>query len=154
VTSKLHEILDEYVKRSSCIARRATTCWKAHREGEMDVLLVMKDSWQYLGRDEEGIFLQEASETVLSISSLLPQQSGLMETLTIYLHTFVKGSIWQEPSSAGQRAVPPTVADGEAVTRMTRSIGSNAKRKGSSSRAGIDALLPFRKCSYKFPKQR
>ncbi|KAJ5700697.1 hypothetical protein N7536_003710 [Penicillium majusculum] len=48
--------------RAPCIAGRATTCWKAHREAELRVPLVVKDSWQYTERDEEGELLQEATE--------------------------------------------------------------------------------------------
>lgn len=34
---------------------RATTCWRAYREGdELQKPLVVKDSWQYPEREEEG----------------------------------------------------------------------------------------------------
>jgi len=54
-------ILDELIKRARCVAGRATTCWKAHREGDTSKTpLVIKDSWQYPEREEEGILLREA----------------------------------------------------------------------------------------------
>ncbi|KAH7304473.1 hypothetical protein B0I35DRAFT_445302 [Stachybotrys elegans] len=53
-------IIDELMKRAPCVAGRATTCWKAHRDGD-DTPLVIKDSWQYPERDEEGRLLQEAT---------------------------------------------------------------------------------------------
>jgi hypothetical protein len=54
-------ILDELMKRSSCVAGRATTCWRAHREGrEGKEVLVVKDSWQFPERDDEGALLKEA----------------------------------------------------------------------------------------------
>ena len=56
-------VLDELMKRAPCIVGRATTCWKAHREGdESKMPLVIKDSWQYPEREEEGELLQEATE--------------------------------------------------------------------------------------------
>jgi hypothetical protein len=56
-------IIDELMKRAPCVAGRATTCWKAHREGdESQKPLVIKDSWQYPERDEEGELLREATE--------------------------------------------------------------------------------------------
>ncbi|PLB53266.1 hypothetical protein P170DRAFT_463021 [Aspergillus steynii IBT 23096] len=56
-------VLNELMKRSPCVAGRATTCWKAHREGDESTMpLVVKDSWQYPERDEEGVLLQEALE--------------------------------------------------------------------------------------------
>lgn len=51
------------MKRAPCVAGRATTCWKAHREGdESKTPLVIKDSWQYPEREEEGLLLREATE--------------------------------------------------------------------------------------------
>ena len=55
-------ILDGTMKRARCIAGRATTCWKAHRQDDPHVLFVVKDSWQYLEREEEGEFLSEATD--------------------------------------------------------------------------------------------
>ena len=36
-------IIDRRMKRAPCIAGRATTCWKAHFEGDQETLLVIKD---------------------------------------------------------------------------------------------------------------
>ncbi|KAK3347077.1 hypothetical protein B0T25DRAFT_592995 [Lasiosphaeria hispida] len=47
-------IIDEVMQRARWIAGRATTCWKAHREGHPQTPLVIQDSWQYPERDEEG----------------------------------------------------------------------------------------------------
>ena len=56
-------IIDRLMKRAPCVAGRATTCWKAYREGdESQKPLVIKDSWQYLERDEEGELLREVTE--------------------------------------------------------------------------------------------
>jgi hypothetical protein len=55
-------IIDRVIKRAPCIAGRATTCWKAHLEGDdSQTPLVIKDSWQYPERDEEGGLLREAT---------------------------------------------------------------------------------------------
>ncbi|KAK0621805.1 serine/threonine-protein kinase Sgk2 [Bombardia bombarda] len=54
-------IIDEVMQRARCIAGRATTCWKAHHEGHPQTPLVIKDSWQYPERDEEGELLREAT---------------------------------------------------------------------------------------------
>ncbi|PHH58539.1 hypothetical protein CDD81_5432 [Ophiocordyceps australis] len=54
-------IIDEVIQRARCIAGRATTCWKAHREGYPEEPIVIKDSWQYEERDEEGQLLLEAT---------------------------------------------------------------------------------------------
>ncbi|KAH9208735.1 hypothetical protein DL95DRAFT_311291, partial [Leptodontidium sp. 2 PMI_412] len=36
-------------------------CWKAYREGDPQTPLVIKDSWQYTEREEEGELLREAT---------------------------------------------------------------------------------------------
>jgi hypothetical protein len=56
-------VLDQVIKRVPCVAGRATTCWKAHREGdESRAPLVIKDSWQYPECSEEGELLRESTE--------------------------------------------------------------------------------------------
>ncbi len=47
---------------AACIVGRATTCWKAHREGHPSAEYVVKDSWQFPDRPEEGTLLQEAAK--------------------------------------------------------------------------------------------
>ncbi|KKZ65096.1 hypothetical protein EMCG_01336 [[Emmonsia] crescens] len=56
-------VIDRVIGRARCIAGRATTCWKVHREAdELQIPMVVKDSWQYPERDEEGELLCEATE--------------------------------------------------------------------------------------------
>lgn len=52
-------ILDKLMKPSSCVAGRATTCWKAHVDDIVKTPIVIKDSWQYPEREEEGEILQD-----------------------------------------------------------------------------------------------
>lgn len=54
-------ILDGLMRSARCIAGRATTCWKAYREHDPHNPLVVKDSWQFPERDEEGELLREAT---------------------------------------------------------------------------------------------
>ena len=57
-------INDDVIKPYHSIIGRGTVCWKAHREGDKSKqLLVVKDSWQYPERDEEGEYLLEAAES-------------------------------------------------------------------------------------------
>ncbi|KIX09842.1 uncharacterized protein Z518_00923 [Rhinocladiella mackenziei CBS 650.93] len=55
-------IIDQVMPRGACVAGRATTCWKAHPEGDAQTPPVIKDSWQYLEREEEGELLREATD--------------------------------------------------------------------------------------------
>ncbi|KAK4118105.1 hypothetical protein N657DRAFT_638274 [Parathielavia appendiculata] len=49
------------MKGARCIAGRATTCSKAHREGDPDAVFAVQDSGQYPERDDEGGLLREAT---------------------------------------------------------------------------------------------
>ncbi|EEQ91746.2 uncharacterized protein BDCG_06866 [Blastomyces dermatitidis ER-3] len=54
-------IINETVGRARCVAGRATTCWKVYCETDkLRTPLVVKDSWQYPERTEEGELLREA----------------------------------------------------------------------------------------------
>ncbi|KAI1932301.1 hypothetical protein LOZ66_006910 [Ophidiomyces ophidiicola] len=56
-------VVDKVVRRVECISGRATTCWRTHRDGgEPQTTLVVKDSWQYPEREEEGELLRGATE--------------------------------------------------------------------------------------------
>ncbi|PHH71014.1 hypothetical protein CDD82_6782 [Ophiocordyceps australis] len=71
-------IIDEVLGRSRCIAGRATTCWRAHRKDDPKTPLVIKDSWQYTDRDQEGMLLQEAA------------QKGVVNVARYYHHETVR----------------------------------------------------------------
>ncbi|RAH81702.1 hypothetical protein BO86DRAFT_448355 [Aspergillus japonicus CBS 114.51] len=55
-------IIDRVIRRAACVAGRATTCWKAHLEASPDQPLVVKDSWRYTERANEGKLLQKTTE--------------------------------------------------------------------------------------------
>jgi hypothetical protein len=57
-------VVIDVIKRYHSIVGRGTICWKAHRErDESKQLLVVKDSWQYPERDEEGEYLIEPTKS-------------------------------------------------------------------------------------------
>jgi hypothetical protein len=55
-------VIDRVIKRVPCVAGRATTCWKVYQEEHPGTPLVVKDSWQYPEREEEGELLRAATE--------------------------------------------------------------------------------------------
>jgi len=56
-------ILTEDIKKQAVIVGRATACWRAYRDGdESEEPLVVKDSWQYEERPEEGELVKEATD--------------------------------------------------------------------------------------------
>lgn len=51
------------IRKHPAIVGRATTCWRVHcDEGNSSKDLVVKDSWQYVERPEEGELIKEATE--------------------------------------------------------------------------------------------
>ncbi|KAI1109557.1 hypothetical protein F5Y14DRAFT_444609 [Nemania sp. NC0429] len=60
-TRKERLILDGLIRRAHSIVGRATICWKAYLEGDKSRPFVIKDSWQFTERDEEGELLQKAT---------------------------------------------------------------------------------------------
>ena len=56
-------ILTNLIKKQARIVGRATTCWVAYRDGDKSKEpLIVKDSWQYEERPEEGELLREATQ--------------------------------------------------------------------------------------------
>lgn len=55
-------IIDKLISRTKCVSGRATTCWKAYREGDRTKPFVIKDSWQFPEHEEEGKLLRDATE--------------------------------------------------------------------------------------------
>ncbi|KAF2105229.1 hypothetical protein BDV96DRAFT_592870 [Lophiotrema nucula] len=54
--------LEKLIMRQRSVAGRATTCWKGFVRDAPDQALVIKDSWEYEERPEEGLLLKEATE--------------------------------------------------------------------------------------------
>ncbi|KAI0430871.1 hypothetical protein F5Y09DRAFT_306398 [Xylaria sp. FL1042] len=54
-------ILDKVIRSAHSIVGRATICWMAYLEGDKSKPFVIKDSWQFPERDEEGELLQQAT---------------------------------------------------------------------------------------------
>ncbi|KAI0837480.1 hypothetical protein F5Y06DRAFT_297335 [Hypoxylon sp. FL0890] len=59
-------ILDKVIRPAHSIVGRATICWKAYSEGDKSKPLVIKDSWQYPERDEEGELLQQVTRQAVT----------------------------------------------------------------------------------------
>ncbi|KAF2453900.1 hypothetical protein BDY21DRAFT_326859 [Lineolata rhizophorae] len=129
-------IIDERIKRSPCVAGRATTCWKAHREGD-ESPLVIKDSWQYPEREEEGDLLREATER------------GVVNVAQYYYHETVyvdgrvddtrdnirKGlDVTMADNYKQDSSIPPSnTALSRSSTKKERSTSTAEKKRSSSS---------------------
>ncbi|QLI74381.1 uncharacterized protein G6M90_00g113480 [Metarhizium brunneum] len=122
-------IIEEVMKRAPCIAGRATTCWKAHRKDDPRTPLVIKDSWQYTDRDEEGELLQEATE------------KGVINVARYYHHETVRVRGGEDDvRSSVRQALDVTKAENYRPSRPMQPSGmraSSVSRKGRSSSGGV-----------------
>ncbi|KAK0621573.1 hypothetical protein B0T17DRAFT_295605 [Bombardia bombarda] len=121
-------IIDKRMKRAPCIAGRATTCWKAHRKEDPHTPLVIKDSWQFTEREEEGELLREATDR------------GVINLARYYHHETVQvGGMDDDIRSNVRKELDITTAENyrtsrSAIPRSTSVI--TTPRKGRST-AGV-----------------
>lgn len=120
-------IIDKVMKRAPCIAGRATTCWKAHCKEDPQTPLVIKDSWQYTDRDEEGVLVQEATE------------KGVINVARYYHHETVRvNGLDDDIRNNVRKKLDVTKATNYRPGRqMLSSTASRVSRKGRSSSAGV-----------------
>ena len=72
-------ILEKLLRKQAVVVGRATTCWKAYCEKDQGkVPLIVKDSWQYTERPEEGLLIKEATD------------SGVLHVARYYHHETVQ----------------------------------------------------------------
>ncbi|KAK4137726.1 hypothetical protein BT67DRAFT_119307 [Trichocladium antarcticum] len=141
-------VLDKLMQRAPCVAGRATTCWEAHREGEPRIKFVIKDSWQYTEREEEGELLREATN------------GGVVNVARYYHHetVFVRGEIDEIRNNVrwglnikeatnyrpGRSEVSPGIS---AAGALQRGRSSAAGLKRSSNQTGAALPPSKRPCS-------
>jgi hypothetical protein len=143
-------VIDKVVKRVPCVAGRATTCWKAYREGDYTrAPLVIKDSWQYPEREEEGKLLREATDKgAVNVARYYHHETvcvgGQDDDICVNVRRgldITKAKYYKPESS-----MPPPSAAGRRVSRTGRS-SSVAGRKRSSSCTGAPLPPTKRTCS-------
>ncbi|KAF2174640.1 hypothetical protein K469DRAFT_648104 [Zopfia rhizophila CBS 207.26] len=143
-------VIDKVVKRVPCVAGRATTCWRAHREGDDSrTSLVIKDSWQFPEREEEGELLREATD------------KGVVNVARYYHHETIRVGGQDDDTRGNVRrglditkatnyrlesSMLPPSTNGRRVSRTGRS-SSVAGRKRSSSCTGAPLPPTKRTCS-------
>jgi hypothetical protein len=136
-------VIDKVIKRVPCVAGRATTCWKVHREGdESRKPFVVKDSWQFPEREEEGELLREATDKdVVNVARYYHHE-------TVHVggkDDDIRGSVRRDlditkaTNYKPESLMPPPSTAGRRISRIGRS-SSIAGRKRSSS--CTDAPLP------------
>ncbi len=142
-------IIDKRIKRIPCVAGRATTCWKAHREDDPRTLLVIKDSWQYTEREEEGELLQDVTDKkVINVARYYHHETVRVGGEPDEVHRNVRGgmNLTEATNYRPLRSIPLPTTIVITDLRKGRS-GSAAGTKRSSSQAGAPLPASKRSCS-------
>jgi hypothetical protein len=142
-------IIDEVMQRARCISGRATTCWKVHREGYPQTPLVIKDSWQYTERDEEGELLQDATDKgVVNVARYYHHGTVQVRGTEDDIRSNVRGGIdvRRATNYRLERSMPPTRTITANASRKDRSTSTTGKKR-SSSQTGAPLPSSKRSCS-------
>ncbi|EDN03934.1 predicted protein [Histoplasma mississippiense (nom. inval.)] len=133
-------VIDEVITRRACVAGRATTCWKAHRDGdESKTPVVIKDSWQYPERGEEGELLREALEKdVVNVARYYHHETVRAGDGEDDIHTGVwKGLDITKASNYRSNQSRPLLS--RSGSRTARKDGTSSRKRSSTS---IEPSLP------------
>jgi hypothetical protein len=133
-------IIDEVMRRAPCIAGRATVCWRAHRKEDPRSPLVIKDSWQYPDRDEEGELLRDAtSKGVANIARYYHHETVRVQGVNDDIQQSIrKGLDITKATNYRLGRTTPQSSANASVSRKERSSSAGVKRPSSDA----DATLP------------
>ncbi|RYO87915.1 hypothetical protein DL764_008794 [Monosporascus ibericus] len=137
------------IKRAPCIAGRATTCWKAYREEDPRTPFVIKDSWQYTEREEEGELLREAIDKgVVNVARYYHHETVSVHGKVDDIRSNVRGGLnimEARNYRPEQSALSPSTSAVGAPRKGRRSSTAGVKR--SSSQTGAPLPPSKRSCS-------
>jgi hypothetical protein len=142
-------VVDKMIKRVPCVAGRATTCWKVYQEEDPGTPLVVKDSWQYPEREEEGELLREATEKeVKNVARYFHHETVRVGGQDDDIRANVRKGldITKAMNYMPKRPMPPPNNTGRRASRRDGS-SSLAGRKRSSSSTNAPLPPSKRPCS-------
>jgi hypothetical protein len=143
-------IIDRLIRRVPCVAGRATTCWKAYKEEDPNTPLVVKDSWQYPEREEEGELLREANEKgVMNVARYFHHETVSVGSRDDDIRANVRKGldITKATNYKPEKVMPPPSTTGQRASRRDRSSSNTGRRKRSSSCTALPLPPSKRTCS-------
>lgn len=134
-------VIDKLMKRAPCVAGRATTCWKAHLQEDPRTQFVIKDSWQFTERQEEGELLGEACrEGVVNVARYYHHETVLIRGKVDDIQSNVRGGLDIIRASNYRPDRPEVVpGTGTAISLWRGYSGATGLKRTSSQ---TDATLP------------
>ncbi|RYO80050.1 hypothetical protein DL764_009944 [Monosporascus ibericus] len=141
-------ILDKVMKRAPCIAGRATTCWKAYREDDPHTPLVIKDSWQYTEREEEGELLhQTTTKSVINVARYYHHSTVHVRGKVDDVRNNVRGDLNTAEATNYRPGRSVLLPSAGMIGSPRKGRSSNAGLKRSSSQTGATLPPTKRSCS-------
>ncbi|CAD6454337.1 86454505-3836-429b-94a0-5ea2f7e49227 [Sclerotinia trifoliorum] len=144
--------LDELMQRQACVFGRATTCWRGHVNG--DTQLVIKDSWEYEERPEEGALLKEATEAgVQNISRYYHHETvhvgNAVDDARNNVRNGLQDASGRNPFQGHQSAISESTTSSVTSGRLEgmRGRGRGRGRGRSGSRSSIKSITRKRSSS-------
>ncbi|PNY25614.1 Uncharacterized protein TCAP_04448 [Tolypocladium capitatum] len=132
-------VFDAVIMRTPCIAGRATTCWKAHRKEDPRTQLVIKDSWQYTDRDEEGLLIREAIEKgVVNVARYYHHETVRVRGIDDDVRNNIRQGLDVTKATNYRPGCPLTPSSVSSVSGKGRSGSAGVKRPSNET----DAALP------------
>ncbi|KAL7937557.1 hypothetical protein V8C35DRAFT_292804 [Trichoderma chlorosporum] len=147
-------VIDELIWRARGIACRGTTCWKAYREDDPQrKRLVLKESWQYPERDEEGFIVKEATEKgVINIARHYHHEIVHIGGAKDDVRTSIRNQLDSTPATAD--AANMTTAATSTMSAITASARKQSTRSSASSTVAAAAMKPSRQRGRRERRQR
>jgi len=134
-------IIDGVMKRARCVAGRATVCRKAHRKDDPQTPLVIKDSWQYTDREEEGEILRVVTgKGVANVARYYHHQTVCVRDSDDDIQQNIRKGLDVTTATTYRlgRGILPSSASTTWVSRQGRSASASRKRPSSET----DATIP------------
>lgn len=139
-------VIDALMGHSRCIAGRATTCWKAHREDDTQTTFVIKDSWQYTERGEEGELLYEATKNgVDNVARYHHHETVRIDNQDDDVLNNVRKGLDVSKAVNYPNQSSARITGSGAIRKSRGSSTGTAGVKRSSSQAGAGTTLPHSK---------
>lgn len=151
--------LDTLMRRAPCVAGRATTCWEGYRHSdESRAPLVIKDSWQYPERDEEGKLLMEATKKgVVNVARYYHHETVQVGGINADVQANIRKGLdiskaanytFQNRRTGSSMMPPSTPVSQDSIDRgRSFNVPSSIGRKRSSSSIGTSLPTGKRPCS-------
>ena len=154
--------LKSTIKQQRSVAGRATICWNGFAEDTPDKQLVIKDSWEYEERPEEGLLLKEATEAgVKNVACYYHHETvhinGRVDDICSNVRKGLSDMAGRNPlqrRAAHTGSIASLTSSGFSGSRRGRSSSSRTMtRKRSSSSIQASMPPPKRSCSNSPVKQ-